>query len=123
MFPLAQAKAEKYSRLLELPCPSIAIHWSEIKTTPSEMDCDRKPKSLMSIKIWVLNLNSNFGKKLCCIVLQFCTVDFKLKRIVPQFFLDAIASPSTYPCDSQCVSDSFRFGDCYCISELCELVF
>ena len=34
-------------------------------------------------------------------------------------FLDVIASPSTYPCQSV---DSFRFGDCYCISELCELV-
>ena len=39
-------------------------------------------------------------------------------------FLDVIASPSTYPC--QWVSqwgDSFRFGDSYRISELCELVF
>ena len=35
-------------------------------------------------------------------------------------FLDAVASPSTYPC--QWVSDSFRVGDCYHISELCELV-
>ena len=34
-------------------------------------------------------------------------------------FLDVIASPSTYPCQSV---GSFRFGDCYCISELCELV-
>ena len=35
-------------------------------------------------------------------------------------FLDAIASPSTYPCQS--VGDSFRFGDSYRICELCELV-
>ena len=44
-------------------------------------------------------------------------------------FLDAMASPSTYPCQwvSQWVSgsviDSFRLGDSYRISELCELVF
>ena len=42
-----------------------------------------------------------------------------------RFFLDAIASPSTYPCQwvSQSVSqwvDSFRFGDSYRISELVE---
>ena len=39
-------------------------------------------------------------------------------------FLDAIAPPSTYPCQSVggSVSDSFRFGDSYRISELCELV-
>ena len=39
-------------------------------------------------------------------------------------FLDAIASPSTYPCQwvGESVSDSFRFGDSYRISELCELV-
>ena len=34
--------------------------------------------------------------------------------------LDAIASPSIYPC--QRVIHSFRFGDSYRISELCELV-
>ena len=44
------------------------------------------------------------------------------------FFLDAIASPSTYPYQSvgewvsDWVIDSFRFGDSYRISELCELV-
>ena len=40
-------------------------------------------------------------------------------------FLDAIASPSTYPSQSvgQSVIDSFRFGDSYRISELCELVY
>ena len=32
-------------------------------------------------------------------------------------FLDAKASPSTYPC-RQWVIDSFRFGDSYRISEL-----
>ena len=43
-------------------------------------------------------------------------------------FLDAIASPSSYPCQSvgqwvsQSVIDSFRFGDSYRTSELCELV-
>ena len=43
-------------------------------------------------------------------------------------FLDAIASPSSYPCQSvgqwvsQWVIDSFRFGDSYRISELCEIV-
>ena len=39
--------------------------------------------------------------------------------------LDAIASPSTYPCQSvgEWVIDSFRFGDSYLISELCELVY
>ena len=37
------------------------------------------------------------------------------------YLLDAIASPSTYPCQS--VSDSFRFGDIYRISELCEFVY
>ena len=39
-------------------------------------------------------------------------------------FLDAIASPSSYPCQSvsQWVIHSFRFGDSYRISELCELV-
>ena len=42
-------------------------------------------------------------------------------------FLYAIASPSTYPCQSvgqwvsQWVIDSFRFGDSYPISELCDL--
>ena len=39
-------------------------------------------------------------------------------------FLDAIASPSTYPCQSlgESVIHSFRFGDSYCnrISELVE---
>ena len=45
-----------------------------------------------------------------------------------QPFLDAIASPSTYPCQwvgqsvSGSVIHSFRFGDSYRISELCELV-
>ena len=39
----------------------------------------------------------------------------------PSCFLDAIASPSTYPCQS--VGDSFRFGDSCRISELCELVY
>ena len=39
-------------------------------------------------------------------------------------FVDAIASPSTYPCQSvvEWVIDSFRFGDSYRIFELCELV-
>ena len=39
-------------------------------------------------------------------------------------FLDEIASPNTYPCQSvgQSVGDSFRFGDSYHISEFCELV-
>ena len=39
-------------------------------------------------------------------------------------FLDEIASPSSYPCQSVSgsVIDSFRFGDSYRISELCELV-
>ena len=36
------------------------------------------------------------------------------------WFLDPIASPSTYPC--QWGSDSFRFGDSYRISKLCKLV-
>ena len=44
-------------------------------------------------------------------------------------FLDAIASPGPYPCQwvgqwvSGSVIKSFRFGDSYRISELCELVF
>ena len=48
--------------------------------------------------------------------------------IFGQLFV-AIASPSTYPCQSagQWVSGSviksFRFGDSYRISKLCELVF
>ena len=39
-------------------------------------------------------------------------------------FLDAIASPSSYPCQSvsQWVIHSFIFGDSYRIFELCELV-
>ena len=39
-------------------------------------------------------------------------------------FVDAIASPSTYPCQSvgEWVIDSFRFGDSYRMSELCELI-
>ena len=39
-------------------------------------------------------------------------------------FLDAIGSLSSYPCQSvgQWVIDSFRFGDSYRISELCEFV-
>ena len=50
-------------------------------------------------------------------------------RYTESSFLDAIASPSSYPCQwlsewvSQSVIDSFRFGDSYCISELCELVY
>ena len=46
-----------------------------------------------------------------------------------ELVLAAIASPSSYPCQSvgqwvsQSVIDSFRFGDGYRISELCELVF
>ena len=39
--------------------------------------------------------------------------------IFGQLFV-AIASPSTYPC--QWVINSFRFGDSYRISKLCELV-
>ena len=39
----------------------------------------------------------------------------------PVYFSKVIASPSTYPCQS--VSDSFRFGDSYRISELCEFVY
>ena len=40
-------------------------------------------------------------------------------------FLDAIASPSSYPCQSvgEWVIGSFRFGDSYRIFELCELVY
>ena len=40
------------------------------------------------------------------------------------FLLDLIASPSTYPCQSvgEWVIHNFRFGDSYCISEICELV-
>ena len=47
----------------------------------------------------------------------------------PIMFLDATASPSTYPCQwvsesvSGSVIHSFRFGDSYRISELCKLVF
>ena len=50
------------------------------------------------------------------------------KTVPIVFFLDAIASPSTYPCQSvgesvsESVSQSFRFGDSYGISELSELV-
>ena len=50
-----------------------------------------------------------------------------IKSIPCHFLLDAIASPSTYPCQwvSQSVSGSvihsFRFGDSYRIFELCEL--
>ena len=44
----------------------------------------------------------------------------------PQVFFVRCAPPSTCPCQwvSQCtaVGDSFRFGDSYRISELCELV-
>ena len=41
------------------------------------------------------------------------------------FFLDAIASTTTYPCQSvgESVNHSFRFGDSYRISELCKLSF
>ena len=44
------------------------------------------------------------------------------------YFVNALASPSTYPCQSMgewvsgSVIKSFRFGDSYRISELCELV-
>ena len=52
-------------------------------------------------------------------------LSWALHKTILATFLDAIASPSTYPCQSmgQWVSDSFRFGDSYCISELCELVY
>ena len=51
-------------------------------------------------------------------------------EVISCFFLDAIEFPSTYTCQSvgewvralQWVIHSFRFGDSYCISELCELV-
>ena len=46
------------------------------------------------------------------------------KRSAFSQFLDAIASPSTYPCQSVSEwGDSFRSGHSYRISELCELVF
>ena len=50
-------------------------------------------------------------------------------RSAHTWFLDAIASPSTYPCQcsgsaSEWVSHSqFQIGDSYRISELCELVY
>ena len=48
----------------------------------------------------------------------------KVATVPQKYFSDAIASPSSYPCQwvSQSVIDSFRFGDSYRISELCELV-
>ena len=59
-------------------------------------------------------------RKLWLLLRRLLPLQVRRNQEVP-FFLDAIASPSTYPC--QWVSDSFRFGDCYRIYELCKLVF
>ena len=67
---------------------------------------------------------SDVGYSYC--IYQACELvfywTFPLFRTV---YLDVIAYPSTYPCQwvSQCVSKwQFQIGDCYSISELCELV-
>ena len=75
---------------------------------------------------FVINGTHPVTQRKCSICHLALTWSFRyihIKRgsmICTSVFLDAIASPSTYPC--QWVGDSFRFGDSYRISELCELV-
>ena len=92
--------------------------------------------------LWIYQLSSRANFKLCHLLLASqwsCRWDLNVswnQKVeswltdghIDIHFLDAIASPTSYPCQcasqsvSQSVIDSFRFGDSYRISELCELV-
>ena len=66
-------------------------------------------------------------KKNYCLLCQLCTTQLGwiyafLLSTDWTCFSDAISSPSTYLSVGQSVIQSFRFGDSYRISELCELV-
>ena len=109
--------------------------------------------SLMLIDaLWCWFMGAQFGqrsaaKKLKSVISRFCKVNIQqsftwyllfhieiLEAKTPIgwlnfwtslfHFLDTIASPRSYPCQSvgEWVINSFRFGDSYRISELCELV-
>ena len=91
--------------------PSI---WIKVKTSNSFQN--KYKKTFHNLRAYPLNLN------------PLENIFWESPLGISSKFLDAIASPSSYPSQSvgqwvsESVIDSFRFGDSYRISELCELV-